>query len=114
MHMKSILANYGLVLLAAFVPQSGVGRAEAASARCEAAWAAYQDLKARSVMEEAQYPLTAEGAEVRAACGRNALPAPANADINPVRPRVRRGRTPESIQTPPIQTPPMQGGAARP
>jgi hypothetical protein len=68
--------------------------AQAASSECDAAWAAYQEFKERTTMEASQYPLTAQGAAVRAACGADALPAPADADINPVRPRVRKPRVP--------------------
>lgn len=63
---------------------------QAAATPCDEAWAAYNEFKSRSTMEDSQYPLTTQGAAVRAACGKDALPAPANADINPVRPRVRK------------------------
>lgn len=68
------------------------GGALAAGSECDKAWAAYNEFKDRTTMEAAQYPLTAQGAAVRAACGADALPAPADADINPVRPRVHRPR----------------------
>lgn len=100
-----------LAFLPALLALAGAGPAEAASARCDAAWAAYRDLKARSVMEEAQYPLTAEGAEVRAACGRTALPAPPGADINPVRPRVRHKR-PAGPVSPGAVPAPMEPGSS--
>ena len=64
--------------------------AQATSTPCEEAWAAYNEFKARSTMETSQYPLTAQGAAVRSACGEAALPAPADADINPVPPRVKK------------------------
>lgn len=70
------------------------GAAQAASSECEEAWAAYNEFKDRTTMEASQYPLTAQGAAVRAACGADALPAPADADINPVRPRVRKPTVP--------------------
>lgn len=66
--------------------------AQAAPAECDKAWAAYNEFKDRTTMEASQYPLTAQGAAVRAACGADALPAPADADINPVRPRVLKPR----------------------
>lgn len=75
--------------------------AQAAETPCDAAWAAYNEFKSRSSMEAAQYPLTAQGAAVRAACGKEALPAPANADINPVRPRVRKKPLPPHPPNPP-------------
>lgn len=71
--------------IAALLLVVGVAKA-AESAACLDAKAAYAELVSRAVMEPAQYPLTAEGGAVRAACGRDALPAPAGADINPVRP----------------------------
>lgn len=67
---------------------------------CEEAWKAYNELKARSSMEASQYPLTAQGAAVRAACGKTALPAPENADISPVPPRVRPKRLPPKSPQP--------------
>lgn len=55
--------------------------AHAAQSSCNAAWAAYKDFKERNWMEESRYPLTIQGAEVRAACGKQALPAPPGADV---------------------------------
>lgn len=55
--------------------------ASAAQSPCATAWAAYKDFKARNWMEESQYPLTIQGANVRAACGDQALPAPPDADV---------------------------------
>lgn len=60
---------------------------------CEQAWADYKAFKARTVMEESQYPLTVQGAAVRAACGADALPAPPGADMPPP-PRVRKSKPP--------------------
>lgn len=59
------------------------------SPECEQAWATYNEFKDRTVMEESQYTLTVQGAAVRAACGKDALPAPPKADIPP-KPRVRK------------------------
>ena len=55
--------------------------AHAAQSSCDAAWTAYNDFKARNWMEESQYTLTIQGADVRAACGEQALPAPRGADV---------------------------------
>lgn len=74
-------------------------------ATCEAAWAAYRELQSTAVMDPSQYPLTTEGAAVRANCGRDALPVPPEADINPVLPRVRR---------PPPSPPPPGGSSGTP
>lgn len=71
------------------------------SPECEQAWAAYNEFKDRTVMEESQYTLTVQGAAVRAACGKDALPAPPKADIPP-RPRVRK---PSPV--PPLPSPSM-------
>ncbi len=68
---------------------------------CEQAWAEYNDFKTRNVMEESQYPLTVQGAAVRAACGAEALPAPPWADTPPP-PRVRKLKPP----APPPPNPP--------
>lgn len=67
---------------------------------CEQAWADYKAFKARTVMEESQYPLTVQGAAVRAACGADALPAPPGADTPPL-PRVRKPRPPAPPPNPP-------------
>jgi len=67
------------------------GPGSAATPACDAAWNAYNDMKDHSRMDPSQYPLTVEGAAVRSACGKDALPAPAGAD-SPPRPRVRRPR----------------------
>lgn len=84
-------ARFGAGLVASLI----AGAATAAeSESCRAAREAYDDLVANAVMEAAQYPLTAEGAAVRAACGRNALPVPAGSDVNPVRPHVHRKTMP--------------------
>lgn len=68
---------------------------------CEQAWAEYNDFKTRNVMEASQYPLTVQGAAVRAACGAEALPAPPWADTPPP-PRVRKPKPP----APPPPNPP--------
>ncbi|OGP00253.1 MAG: hypothetical protein A2Z93_01310 [Curvibacter sp. GWA2_64_110] len=67
---------------------------------CEQAWAEYNDFKTRNVMEESQYPLTVQGAAVRAACGAEALPAPPWADTPPP-PRVRKPKPPAPPPNPP-------------
>lgn len=77
--------------------------APAASSECDKAWAAYNEFKDRTTMEASLYPLTAQGAAVRAACGADALPAPAGSDISPVRPRVRK---PPVVPSRPHDVPP--------
>jgi hypothetical protein len=66
---------------------------------CEHAWAEYNDFKTRNVMEESQYPLTVQGAAVRAACGAEALPAPPWADTPPP-PRVHKPKPPAKPPAP--------------
>lgn len=83
---------------------SAVG-AQAAASPCEEAWAVYNEFKVRNVMEASQYPLTVQGAAVRAACGADALPVPPGSDVAPL-PRVRKHR-------PPVNPPPTPG-APRP
>ncbi|MBI3531782.1 MAG: hypothetical protein HY068_04805 [Burkholderiales bacterium] len=68
---------------------------------CEQAWVEYNEFKDRTVMEASQYPLTVQGAAVRAACGTDALPAPPWADTPPP-PQVRKRKSPP----PPPPTPP--------
>ncbi|WHZ11174.1 MAG: hypothetical protein OJF60_001613 [Burkholderiaceae bacterium] len=53
------------------------------SAACSNAWSSYNDFKSRTAMDPSQYPLTIQGAAVRAACGESALPAPPGADTPP-------------------------------
>ena len=50
--------------------------AQVVATPCDDAWAAYPQFTSRTVMEPAQYALTVHGAQVRAACGANALPVP--------------------------------------
>lgn len=69
---------------------------------CEQAWVEYNEFKDRTVMEESQYPLTVQGAAVRAACGTDALPAPPWADTPPP-PQVRKRKSPPP---PPPPSPP--------
>ncbi|WP_157077131.1 hypothetical protein [Curvibacter delicatus] len=69
---------------------------------CEQAWVEYNEFKDRTVMEASQYPLTVQGAAVRAACGTDALPAPPWADTPPP-PQVRKRKSPPP---PPPPTPP--------
>lgn len=68
---------------------------------CEQAWLEYNEFKDRTVMEESQYPLTVQGAAVRAACGTDALPAPPWADTPPP-PQVRKRKQ----ALPPVPPPP--------
>lgn len=65
------------------------GVAAQAATPCDAAWVTYREFKSRTVMEESQYALTTQAAAVRAACGKDALPAPAGADT-PHRLRIRK------------------------
>lgn len=102
MDMKKQSMQLGLPVLALFLALPDTGQAQTDPARCEAAWAAYRELLARSVMDASQYPLTAEAAEVRTACGRDALPAPPGADV--YHPRARGPNVPPDT-TPPDQTP---------
>jgi hypothetical protein len=57
--------------------------AQAAAGACDQAWAEYNEFKQRNVMEPSQYALTVQGANVRANCGANALPAPPGSDTPP-------------------------------
>lgn len=73
---------------------------------CKDAWAAYNEFKSRTVMQPSQYPLTIQGAAVRAACGKSALPAPPGAD-RPPRHHVRRQTMPsKSSPAPAAPLPP--------
>lgn len=81
------------------LPQQGTVPTPEQAQACEQAWAEYNEFKARYVMEESQYPLTVQGAAVRAACGAEALPAPPGSD-EPPPPRVRRPRPPEPPRSP--------------
>jgi len=80
-------------------PQQGAVPTPEQAQACEQAWVEYNEFKARYVMEESQYPLTVQGAAVRAACGAEALPAPPGSDDPPL-PRVRRPRPPEPPRSP--------------
>lgn len=71
---------------------------------CEQAWKAYNEFKERTVMEESQYPLTVQGAAVRAACGTDALPAPPWADTPPP-PQVRKRKPLPPPPPPPPRAP---------
>jgi len=66
---------------------------------CEQAWADYNEFKSRNVMEASQYPLTVQGAAVRAACGAAALPVPPGSDTPPP-PRVRKPKPPAPVPSP--------------
>lgn len=67
--------------LVATVAQAAPGHS---TATCADAWASYNDFKSRTVMEPpSQYAFTIQGAAVRAACGKNALPVPAGSDRPP-------------------------------
>jgi hypothetical protein len=79
------------------------------SIQCEQAWATYNQLKSDSTMEPSQYPLTVEGAAVRAACGQDALPVPPGSDTPPmpiIRDHVNRPGQPVQPK-PPIRPMPM-------
>lgn len=102
MHMRDQSTKLSLPVLALLLALPGAGQAQTDPARCEAAWTAYRDLMARSVMDASQYPLTAEAAEVRTACGQDALPAPPGSDV--YRSRARGPDVPPDT-TPPDQTP---------
>ena len=102
--IPGVLTTLLLVLGSAALAQDG-------SARCDKAWAAYNDFKARNVMDESQYPLTVYGAEVRAACGVDALPAPPGADVAPA-PRLRKPLV-KPLPTRP-QAPPLPGVPTEP
>jgi hypothetical protein len=85
-------SNHWLVFLLA----STLG-AQALATPCDDNWAAYNEFKSRSVMEPSQYALTVQGAQVRAACGPNALPVPPGSDVSMYRHHVRPA-TPRSGQ----------------
>ena len=76
-----VAAAAALVLLAVAAPATAAPSAE--SNACSSAWSAYNDFKNRTAMDPSQYPLTIQGAAVRAACGESALPAPPGADTPP-------------------------------
>ncbi len=67
--------------------------AGAAAQTCEQAWAEYNEFRQRNRMEPSQYPLTVQGAAVRAACGADVLPVPPGSDT-PHRPVVRKQHKP--------------------
>ena len=94
-----------LMLLSSFAVQ-------VAATPCEEAWATYNEFKARTVMEPSQYALTVQGAQVRAACGANALPVPPGSDVPMYRPHVRPV-APRPGQPSPPPPPPRPAGAAR-
>jgi hypothetical protein len=79
-------------LLLALVAGSARAAPAASPSACNDAWGAYNDFKSRTAMAPSQYPLTIQGAAVRAACGKDALPAPPNAD-QPPRHHIRRQGT---------------------
>jgi hypothetical protein len=74
--------------------------AQQGSSQCEQAWDAYNRLKSASVMEPSQYPLTVEGAAVRSACGKDALPVPPGSDT-PLLPIIRKPKKPANPIVPP-------------
>ncbi|TAM39208.1 MAG: hypothetical protein EPN61_12660 [Burkholderiaceae bacterium] len=74
------------------------------SVACDHAWATYNDFKSRTAMAPSKYPLTIQGAAVRAACGKSALPAPANAD-QPPRHHIRRIHKPHKFHVLPAEPP---------
>jgi hypothetical protein len=80
-----------------------LAQSPAPSTACEQAWAEYNEFKARYVMEATQYPLTVQGAAVRAACGAEALPVSPGSD-DPPPPRVRHPQ-PKPPEPVPPRTP---------
>jgi hypothetical protein len=83
-----------LIAMALFPAAALLGAAlpaHAASPACDQAWADYNEFKSTNSMDPSQYALTMQGAAVRAACGKNALPAPPGADLPP-RVRARRAQ----------------------
>ena len=102
-----------LVCLLVLLPAAA--GAQTSAADCEQAWAAYNEFKARTVMEPAQYPLTLQGAAVRAACGWSALPAPAGVDDVPVYrvPAPPDGRRPYDHRKPTDRSAPGEQPRAR-
>lgn len=71
----------GLVLAVGLSLGLGLPLAGHAATACDQAWANYNDMKQRTVMDEAQYPLTFQGQAVREACGASALPVPPGSDV---------------------------------
>lgn len=108
--MKRPLLLIGMVFMLPVV-----GGAQTSEADCEQAWASYNEFKRRTVMEPSQYPLTQQGEAVRAACGRQALPAPPGTDTVPVYrvPAPPQGRRPPDHR-PPEGTRPAPGEHPRP
>ena len=84
---------------------------DSSSTACKDAWAAYNDFRSRTAMEPSQYPLTIQGAAVRAACGKSALPAPPNAD-RPPRHHIRRRHVPLRPPAAPVAPAPHSGSGA--
>jgi hypothetical protein len=86
--------------------------AQTANGECEKAWARYNDFKKHNVMvDESQYAQTVYGAEVRAACGAEALPVPPGTDT-PHYPIVRKPPKPVKPTEPP--KPPKPPAAPKP
>ena len=91
-------SRYGLLgaatlafALAATAAQAAPGHS---ATSCADAWASYNDFKSRTVMEPpSKYAFTIQGAAVRAACGKNALPVPAGSD-RPNRHHIHRKHKP--------------------
>ena len=90
--MKSLFKLSVGVLACLAVSLSWNAAAQAAG-DCEKAWTNYNEFKQRNLMEPSQYATTVQGAAVRAACGKNALPVPPGTDT-PHRPIVRKLRKP--------------------
>ena len=83
---------------------------DSSATACKDAWAAYNDFNSHTAMEPSQYPLTIQGAAVRAACGRNALPAPPDAD-RPPRHHIRRRHVPLRSPATPV-APALRSGSS--
>ncbi len=86
--------------------------AQVAATPCDEAWTAYNEFTSRTMMEPSQYALTVQGAQVRAACGANALPVPPGSDVPMYRPHVRPV-PPRPVQPQPAPPPTRPQGAVR-
>lgn len=70
---------------------------------CEQAWAEYRQFQKDNKMEPGQYALTVYGANVRALCGADALPAPPGTDTPRIivrKPPPRPPKPPEKPASP--------------
>ena len=89
-------------LLVAAAAQAVPGKS---ATTCTNAWASYNDFKSRTVMEPpSKYAFTIQGAAVRAACGKSALPVPAGSD-RPPRHHIHRKYKPRQFHGTPTYRP---------